>query len=62
MRESLKKLLIAFTCMRPDIGYVQGMSYIAGLMLMYFEEFETFVHFSALMTSSSLLPLYTLNE
>ena len=38
------------------------MSYIAGLMLMYFEEFETFVHFSALMTSPSLLPLYTLNE
>lgn len=33
--ESLLKILKAFAMYRPDIGYVQGMSYLAGLVLLY---------------------------
>jgi hypothetical protein len=33
--ESLFKILRAFSMYRPDIGYVQGMSYIAAMVLLY---------------------------
>jgi hypothetical protein len=32
--QPLKQVLLAFSLYRPDIGYVQGMSYIGALMLM----------------------------
>lgn len=31
----LKEILEIFVCYRPDLGYVQGMSYIAGLLCIY---------------------------
>ena len=33
--DNILKILRAFAMYRPDIGYVQGMSYIAGLVLLY---------------------------
>ena len=33
--ENIFKILRAFAMYRPDIGYVQGMSYIAALVLLY---------------------------
>ena len=33
--ESIQKILRGFAMYRPDIGYVQGMSYIAAIVLLY---------------------------
>jgi len=33
--ESLNRILKAFAMYRPDIGYVQGMSYLAAMVLLY---------------------------
>jgi hypothetical protein len=36
--ESINRLLKAFAMYRPDIGYVQGMSYLAALVLLYIQD------------------------
>ena len=54
----LRKILRAFTVMRPDIGYVQGMSYIAGFLLMENNEYQTFVLFHNLIIKSQILSFY----
>lgn len=33
--ESLREVLTAFKCMRPDVGYCQGMSHIVGMLLLH---------------------------
>jgi len=33
----LHRILEAFTMYRPDIGYVQGMSYVAAVLLLFME-------------------------
>ena len=38
LHRSIYKVLQAFAMFRPDIGYVQGMSYLAGVILMYSED------------------------
>lgn len=35
LSENVREVLIAFTQLRPDIGYRQGMSHIAGLLLLH---------------------------
>jgi len=54
--QPLKNVLLAFSLLRPDLGYVQGMSYVAGsLLLHYGQEFETFVIFANLMNREDML-------
>eukprot|EP01117_Protostelium_nocturnum_P016035 TRINITY_DN6276_c0_g1_i3.p1 TRINITY_DN6276_c0_g1~~TRINITY_DN6276_c0_g1_i3.p1 ORF type:complete len:506 (+),score=147.82 TRINITY_DN6276_c0_g1_i3:287-1804(+) len=38
----LKEVLEAYVCYRPDIGYVQGMSYIAAVLLLNLDTFPAF--------------------
>ena len=59
--DALRRILEAFTMSRPDVGYVQGMSYIAGILLVYNEEYAAFVLFHRMVTSATLLPFFTLN-
>ena len=33
LHQSLSEVLEAYVCYRPDIGYVQGMSYLAAMLL-----------------------------
>ena len=41
---------------RPDIGYVQGMSYLAGIVLLYSEdEYRSFMNFSKFIRSTKLV-------
>ncbi len=48
---------------RPDIGYVQGMSYVAAMLLMYMKDpFMSFVTFCNLMTKYPILPFYNFND
>jgi hypothetical protein len=47
----LLNVLLTFACFRPDIGYIQGMSYIAALLLQYLSEADSFIVFANLLTS-----------
>lgn len=47
---------------RPDVGYVQGMNYIAAVLLFHLEPFKAFQVFANLLTSPSLLGLFQLNR
>ena len=61
--ESINKLLKAFAMYRPDIGYVQGMSYLAAIVLMYIQdEYKSFQTFANLMLKHPMMPFYTFNE
>lgn len=60
MQAPLQKVLHAFTMYRPDIGYVQGMSYVAAMLYLHNSqnEVQTFISFCALMTKFPLLCFY----
>lgn len=40
--DTLKETLEAFAQFRPDVGYVQGMSYLAAVLLLYLDPFPAF--------------------
>ncbi|CAK9089316.1 unnamed protein product [Durusdinium trenchii] len=50
----------AYTCFRPDIGYVQGMSYLAAMLLLYLPSYQAFVGLCNLLNTPSVLGLYRL--
>ncbi len=37
MNLQLRDILDAFVCLRPDVGYVQGMSYIGAIICLYID-------------------------
>eukprot|EP00736_Rhodelphis_marinus_P000057 Rmarinus@m.14304 len=47
--EPLRDLLRAFVVYRPDIGYVQGMSYVAAVLLLHMDRYSSFACFANLM-------------
>ena len=54
--QPLKNVLQAYSLFRPDLGYVQGMSYVAAsLLLHYGSEFDTFMIFANLMNREDML-------
>ncbi|CAD8133481.1 unnamed protein product [Paramecium octaurelia] len=55
---SLQLILETFCVYRPDIGYIQGMTYIASILLTYLDDYQTFIIFSSLITHPQLLPIY----
>ncbi len=60
--EDLEQVLEAFVINRPDIGYVQGMSYIAGMLLLVMDKFKAFVCLSNIISSWMLLPFFRGDE
>jgi len=60
--ESLQNVLDAFVISRPDIGYVQGMSFIAGLFLLYMQPYDAFRCFANVICRMSLIPFFLINE
>ncbi|GMT06764.1 hypothetical protein PENTCL1PPCAC_28938, partial [Pristionchus entomophagus] len=48
--DSLQKLICTYVCYRPDVGYVQSMSFIAGLLLLQMDPYPAFVTFANLMS------------
>lgn len=54
------RILEAYTFFRPDIGYVQGMSFLAAVLLLYLSPFAAFVGLCNLLNSPSVLGLYRL--
>ncbi|KAL9650573.1 hypothetical protein ABK040_004789 [Willaertia magna] len=47
-----KTILECYSKFRPDIGYVQGMSYIVATLLLYMDEYDAFVCFCNLLHRS----------
>lgn len=58
----LHSLLAAYVCYRPDVGYVQGMSYIAAILILNMEQFDAFVCFSNLLNRPLHVAAFTLNQ
>jgi TBC1 domain family member 14 len=52
---------MAYSMFRPDLGYVQGMSYVAGSILIHSEgrEKEAFTSFANLMNRDLLFTFYS---
>lgn len=51
----LRLLLETFVLLRPDVGYVQGMGFLAAMLLLYMEDdYEAFVCFANLLVSAFL--------
>ena len=60
--DKLQRILEAFTMHRPDIGYVQGMSYVAAVLLLYMDEHSAFISFCNMITKYPVMPFYCFND
>jgi len=59
----LKKLLSLFEVYRPDIGYVQGMSYFGWMFLIRMNPINSFISFSnVILTDPFASALYSFQE
>ncbi|XP_018544124.1 TBC1 domain family member 12 isoform X2 [Lates calcarifer] len=58
----LQSILGAYACYRPDVGYVQGMSSIAAVLILNMDEIEAFVSFSNLMNRPCQLAFYRVDH
>ncbi|KYQ91551.1 RabGAP/TBC domain-containing protein [Tieghemostelium lacteum] len=61
LHQSLANVLEAYVCYRPDVGYVQGMSYLGALFLLILDEFTSFVCLSNLLNNPCYMSFYTMN-
>lgn len=62
LSEDLREILRAFVVSRPDIGYVQGLSYVAGSLLLQMDKFQSFVCLMNITLNPNILPFYRLEE
>ena len=54
----LRQVLEAYTCSRPDLGYIQGMSYLAAMLSLYARDsFEAFKCLANMMVSSTIITI-----
>lgn len=60
--EILHTLLAAYVCYRPDVGYVQGMSFIAAILILNMDHCDAFVCFANLLNRPLHLAAFTLNQ
>lgn len=60
-RKVLKRLLVAFAIYNPNLGYVQGMNFIAGTLLHHTSEINAFWLFVGLMDDYKLIDNFSLN-
>eukprot|EP00111_Clytia_hemisphaerica_P016153 TCONS_00047804-protein len=60
--EPLKNLLAAYTCFRPDVGYVQGMSFLAAMFLLNLDTFDAFVAFANLLNRPCQMAFFMVDQ
>ncbi|XP_052248979.1 TBC1 domain family member 14-like [Dreissena polymorpha] len=58
----LHSLLGAYACYRPDVGYVQGMSFIAAVLLLNMEVGDAFVCFANLLNRPCQVAFFRVDE
>nr|XP_002742357.2 PREDICTED: TBC1 domain family member 14-like [Saccoglossus kowalevskii] len=60
--DMLSSLLGAYACYRPDVGYVQGMSFIAAVFLLNLEPADAFICFANLLNKPCQMAFFRLDE
>ena len=60
--EELREILGTFVISRPDIGYIQGMSFIAGILLINMNKLNAFISLMNLILNPIMLPFYQVNN
>ena len=58
----LHNVLSAYVCYRPDIGYVQGMSFIAAILILNLDEADAFIMFANLLNNPLLSAFFTVDQ
>jgi hypothetical protein len=62
MYSNFVTVLECYVKMRPDVGYVQGMSYLVAMLLLYLEEFDAFVCLGNMIQNGCLYGLYKMDS
>lgn len=62
MHDQLRSILYSYCFYRPDVGYVQGMSYLAAYLLLYMPPYKAFVCFANLLSSPFFHCFLTMQE
>ena len=62
MAEDLREILRVFVISRPDIGYIQGLSFIAGILLLNMDKLKAFISLMNLVLNPALLPFYKMEN
>jgi hypothetical protein len=57
----LREVLEAFVCYRADLGYVQGMSYVAGTLLLVLDPFPAFQCLANMLSDPHLTAFYRMD-
>ena len=58
----LHELLGTYACYRPDVGYIQGMSFIAAVLLLNTDPEDAFVCFANLLNRPFLFSFFQLDQ
>ncbi|XP_076835293.1 TBC1 domain family member 12 isoform X2 [Brachyhypopomus gauderio] len=58
----LHSVLGAYTCYRPDVGYVQGMSFIAAVLILNLEEPDAFITFANLLNKPCQMAFFRVDH
>ena len=58
----LHDVLGAYACYRPDVGYVQGMSFLAAVLLLNMEASDAFIYLANLLNRSSYLAFFRVDH
>ena len=58
----LHDVLGAYACYRPDVGYVQGMSFLAAVLLLNMEASDAFICLANLLNRSSYLAFFRVDH
>lgn len=62
LNESLNSVLSAYCVLRPDVGYLQGMSFIAAILTLNMDKCDAFICFSNLIDNPCHKAAFTLNQ
>ena len=62
MAQDLREILRVFVISRPDIGYIQGLSFIAGILLLNMDKFKAFISLMNLILNPIILPFYKMDN
>lgn len=60
--DPLHNILGAYACYRPDVGYVQGMSFLAATLLLNMDEVKAFISFSNLLNRPAHMAFFRVNQ
>ncbi|XP_036407833.1 TBC1 domain family member 14 isoform X2 [Megalops cyprinoides] len=60
--DTLHSILGAYTCYRPDVGYVQGMSFIAAVLILNLDTADAFIAFANLLNKPCQMAFYRVDH